>query len=59
MKGHEGRVGAIACSSNVISSGSKDKSILHRDLREKEDSFASLVYHKQEICGLNWSYDEQ
>ena len=59
MKGHEGRVGAVACSSNTISSGSKDKTILHRDLRQKEDFFASLQYHKQEICGLKWSYDEQ
>ena len=42
MKGHEGRVGAIAWSSNVLSSGSKDKSILHRDLREKDDYFGSL-----------------
>jgi cell division cycle 20-like protein 1, cofactor of APC complex len=42
MKGHEGRVGAIAWSTNTLSSGSKDKSILHRDLRAKDDSFASL-----------------
>jgi cell division cycle 20-like protein 1 (cofactor of APC complex) len=58
MKGHEGRVGAVACSSNTISSGSKDKTILHRDLRQKDDYYATLQYHKQEICGLKWSYDE-
>ena len=27
LKGHEGRVGAIAQSSNILSSGSKDKTI--------------------------------
>lgn len=59
MKGHEGRVGAIAWSSNVLSSGSKDKNILQRDLRCKDDSFSCLSYHKQEVCGLKWSYDEQ
>ena len=42
MKGHEGRVGTIAWSTNVLSSGSKDKSILSRDLRQKDDYFASL-----------------
>ena len=46
MKGHEGRVGTIAWSTNVLSSGSKDKNILHRDLREKDDFFGSLSYHK-------------
>jgi cell division cycle 20-like protein 1 (cofactor of APC complex) len=46
MKGHEGRVGALAWSSSVLASGSKDKSILTRDLREKDDYFANLNYHK-------------
>ena len=59
MKGHEGRVGALAWSSNILSSGSKDKNILQRDLREKDDFFGVLNYHKQEVCGLKWSFDEQ
>lgn len=59
MKGHEGWVGALAWSSSVLSSGSKDKSILQRDLREKDDYFGNLNYHKQEVCGLKWSFDEQ
>lgn len=42
-----------------MSSGSKDKSILQRDLREKDDYFSNLNYHKQEVCGLKWSFDEQ
>ena len=46
MKGHEGRVGAIAWASNVLSSGSKDKNILQRDLRAKDDYFSCLSYHK-------------
>ncbi len=59
LKGHEGRVGALAWSSGVLSSGSRDRSILQRDLREKDDYFAKLINHKQEVCGLKWSYDEQ
>jgi cell division cycle 20-like protein 1, cofactor of APC complex len=35
--GHEGRVGALAWSSNMLSSGSKDKTILNRDLRSKAE----------------------
>ena len=38
FKGHEGRVGALAWnSSGVLSSGSKDRTILNRDLRCKND----------------------
>lgn len=59
LKGHEGRVGTIAWSNNVLSSGSKDKTILQRDLRERDDFFGTLTSHKQEVCGLKWSYDEQ
>lgn len=59
MKGHEGRIGALSWSSNILSSGSKDKNILQRDLREKDDFFAKLIFHKQEVCGLKWSFDEQ
>ena len=58
LKGHEGRVGTIAWSNSVLSSGSKDKTILQRDLREKDDYFGSLQSHKQEVCGLKWSFDE-
>jgi len=42
----------------VLSSGARDKEILLRDLRSKEDSFAKLSSHSQEVCGLRWSYDE-
>ena len=59
MQGHEGRVGALAMSSSLCSSGSRDKQILQRDLRVQQDYIAKLNYHKQEVCGLKWSFDEQ
>lgn len=35
-EGHHGRVGALSWSnSHILSSGSKDRSIINRDLREK------------------------
>jgi cell division cycle 20-like protein 1 (cofactor of APC complex) len=57
--GHEGRIGCIAWNNSFLSSGSRDKSILHRDPRQKSDFFAKLEGHKQEVCGLKWSPDEQ
>jgi cell division cycle 20-like protein 1, cofactor of APC complex len=59
VKGHESRVGSLSWNSKILSTGSRDKSILHRDLRQKTHSFAKLLGHKQEVCGLKWSFDEQ
>jgi cell division cycle 20-like protein 1 (cofactor of APC complex) len=44
--GHDGRIGCIAWNSSFLSSGSRDKSILHRDIRTKDDFFAKLEGHK-------------
>lgn len=57
--GHEGRIGCVAWNNSFLSSGSRDRTILHRDPRQKEDFFAKLEGHKQEVCGLKWSPDEQ
>lgn len=59
IKGHEGRVGSVAWNSTILSTGSRDKSILMNDVRVKESTFAQLQAHKQEVCGLRWSQDEQ
>jgi len=44
--GHEGRIGSVAWNSKFLSSGSRDKSILHRDLRTSHNFEAKLVGHK-------------
>ncbi|KAL0282351.1 UNVERIFIED_CONTAM: protein FIZZY-RELATED 2 [Sesamum angustifolium] len=54
MEGHRLRVGALAWSSSVLSSGSRDKSILQRDIRAQEDYVSKLSGHKSE-----WSYDNR
>ncbi|KAL3645624.1 B-type cell cycle switch protein ccs52A [Castilleja foliolosa] len=59
MEGHSLRVGAVAWSSSVLSSGSRDKSILQRDIRTQEDYVSKLTGHKSEVCGLKWSYDNR
>lgn len=58
LSGHEERVGSVAWNSRFLSTGSRDKSILHRDLRTKNNFEAKLLGHKQEVCGLKWSFDE-
>ena len=59
LKGHESRVGSLSWNSKILSSGSRDKSILHRDIRQKNNWISQLLGHKQEVCGLKWSFDEQ
>ncbi|CAM8941114.1 unnamed protein product [Rhodiola kirilowii] len=59
MEGHRLRVGALAWSSTLLSSCSRDKTILHRDIRAQEDFVSKLTGHKSEVCGLKWSYDNR
>eukprot|EP00250_Pteridium_aquilinum_P008694 c18141_g1_i1 orf=281-1864(+) len=59
MGGHRTRVGTLAWSSHVLSSGSRDRSILQRDVRVQEDFVSKLTGHKSEVCGLKWSYDDR
>eukprot|EP00276_Gloeochaete_wittrockiana_P010950 CAMPEP_0184656362 /NCGR_PEP_ID=MMETSP0308-20130426/16447_1 /TAXON_ID=38269 /ORGANISM="Gloeochaete witrockiana, Strain SAG 46.84" /LENGTH=462 /DNA_ID=CAMNT_0027093457 /DNA_START=94 /DNA_END=1479 /DNA_ORIENTATION=- len=59
MAGHDGRIGTLAWNGHVLSSGSRDRSILHRDVRTPEQYFMKLCAHKQEVCGLKWSFDGQ
>lgn len=47
MHGHSNRVGSIAWNSSMFSTGSRDKTILHRDLRSSSPFFSKLVGHKQ------------
>jgi len=59
LTGHDGRICAVAWNSTFLSTGSRDRSILHRDLRTHNDFEAKLMGHRQEVCGLKWSFDEQ
>ncbi|XP_024369884.1 protein FIZZY-RELATED 1 [Physcomitrium patens] len=59
LGGHRTRVGALAWSSHMLSSGSRDRSIFQRDVRSPEDFVSKLVGHKSEVCGLKWSCDDR
>lgn len=55
MTGHSARAGTLAWNDWILSSGSRDRSILHRDVRAPEHYFRRLTGHRQEICGIKWS----
>ena len=57
LKGHSARVGSLAWNQHILSSGSKDASIFHHDVRMPAHHVATLVGHTQEVCGLKWSPD--
>ena len=44
--GHLARVSSIAWNKNVLSTGSRDRNILQRDLRARDDKFSKMVGHK-------------
>ncbi|XP_030383494.1 cell division cycle protein 20 homolog [Scaptodrosophila lebanonensis] len=57
MDGHSARVGSLAWNSFLVSSGSRDGTIIHHDVRSREHKVSSLAGHTQEVCGLKWSTD--
>ncbi|XP_067118360.1 fizzy-related protein homolog isoform X1 [Centruroides vittatus] len=60
LEGHSARVGALAWNGDILSSGSRDRLILQRDVRMPSVvPERRLVGHRQEVCGLKWSPDNQ
>ncbi|GBP80713.1 Cell division cycle protein 20 homolog [Eumeta japonica] len=57
MDGHTGRVGSLAWNVFVVSSGSRDGTIVHHDVRQRDHVISTLNGHTQEVCGLKWSPD--
>mmetsp|Transcript_2057 Transcript_2057/g.3901 ORF Transcript_2057/g.3901 Transcript_2057/m.3901 type:complete len:908 (+) Transcript_2057:166-2889(+) len=73
MTGHSARVGALSWklagggnggggtghTSSLLASGSRDRLIHLRDPRSDNPYEMRLCGHKQEVCGLKWSFDER
>lgn len=58
MEGHTSRVGSLAWNTFVVTSGSRDGTIIHHDVRTRDHIIQRLTSgHTQEICGLKWSPD--
>ncbi|KAL7267548.1 substrate-specific activator of APC-dependent proteolysis [Rhizina undulata] len=58
MNGHSARVGALAWNEHILTSGSRDRIIYHRDVRAPDPFVAKLTGHKQEVCGLKWNSED-
>lgn len=55
---HAARVSSLSWKdAHVVSSGSRDSTILHNDWRTSRIVTSTLVGHTQEVCGLAWSPD--
>eukprot|EP00798_Chlamydomonas_sp_ICE-L_P028038 gene28038-31138_t len=59
MEGHRTRVGTLAWGQGCLASGSRDRSILLRDVRAAEQFTQKLTGHRSEVCGLKWSPDDR
>ena len=59
MPGHKQRVGCMAWSHHTLATGSRDKSVLLRDVRAPEPVVGRLGAHRSEVCGLKWSPDDR
>jgi cell division cycle 20-like protein 1 (cofactor of APC complex) len=59
LDGHNGRVGVSAWNGSMLATGSRDRRILMRDVRADNSLIYDWDKHKQEVCGLKWSPDDQ
>lgn len=59
MTGHKQRAGCMAWSHHNLASGSRDRSILLRDVRAPEPWTSKLSAHRSEVCGLKWSPEDR
>lgn len=59
MSGHTARISSLAWNAHILSTGSRDRTILHRDVRLPAQYLRKLTGHKQEVCGLKWNPDTE
>mmetsp|Transcript_110289 Transcript_110289/g.329784 ORF Transcript_110289/g.329784 Transcript_110289/m.329784 type:complete len:431 (-) Transcript_110289:266-1558(-) len=55
LRGHGGRIGALAWHEHVLSSGSADAEVHHHDVRIREHRVGRLAAHADFVCGLDYS----
>ncbi|AJR77103.1 substrate-specific activator of APC-dependent proteolysis [Saccharomyces cerevisiae] len=55
LSGHIDRVACLSWNNHVLTSGSRDHRILHRDVRMPDPFFETIESHTQEVCGLKWN----
>jgi WD40 repeat protein len=55
MDGHRARVSSLSWNGPTLSSGGRDSTIVHHDVRSARHKVGTLRGHTQEVCGLKWS----
>lgn len=58
LSGHMDRVACLSWNNYVLTSGSRDRRILHRDVRIPDSYFERIETHTQEVCGLKWNVED-
>jgi cell division cycle protein 20 (cofactor of APC complex) len=59
MAGHNARIPSLSWNGHLLSSGCKDGSIFHHDVRVAQHKVGELRGHVAEVCGLKWRPDGQ
>ena len=55
MNGHNDRVSSLSWNRHILSSGSRDGSIINHDVRIAQHQVSTLLGHTGEVCGLQWN----
>ncbi|RXI08660.1 hypothetical protein DVH24_022804 [Malus domestica] len=55
FENHKDRIATVAWNGHVLTSGSRDTSIINHDVRAGSNVASRLQAHKEEVCGLKWS----
>lgn len=56
---HSSRVGVLATLPQTLTSGSADRTIVHRDLRARNEVVRVIKGHKGEVTALKWNSDRE
>eukprot|EP01127_Copromyxa_protea_P011116 TRINITY_DN2776_c0_g3_i1.p1 TRINITY_DN2776_c0_g3~~TRINITY_DN2776_c0_g3_i1.p1 ORF type:complete len:460 (-),score=98.94 TRINITY_DN2776_c0_g3_i1:217-1521(-) len=55
LDGHNARVCSLSWNDHILSSGSRDSTIINHDVRVRNHHSSDFNGHTQEVCGLKWS----
>jgi len=55
MNGHSSRVSSLSWSNYILSSGSRDSTIVNHDVRQRNHHVSTCQGHEMEVCGLAWN----
>ncbi|KAK5817645.1 cell division cycle 20.2, cofactor of APC complex-like [Gossypium arboreum] len=55
LQGHSERITSTAWNGHILTSGSRDKSIINHDIRARNHLASCIKKHSDEVCGLKWS----